>query len=147
MFGFFKKKSKELPSFVYLESYSNRNKYFLRTLRWDWINKKEIHVIDNKSPRVITMGEWPQRIFLDADGQKTVAEYVIWMANQFDNGMVPENFDKSMILTMQDLIEDGQMIELIDEKTTLAYYLEGPKSNQDSDKAYQLMMKDGYIEE
>ena len=145
MFGIFKRKPKVLPKFEYLESYLNKDKYFVRTLQWDWLNKREIHLFDNKSPRIITMGEWPQQIYLDADGKRTVSEYILWMANQFGNGKVPEDLDKSMIQTMEDLIEDGEMLKFIKEKTDLPYYLDGPKSNQDLDRAYKLMVQDGYI--
>ncbi len=68
MFGIFKKKPKELPKFDFLHSYEKKHKYFIRTLQWDWLNEEMIHLFDNKSPRVITMDEWPQQIYLDADG-------------------------------------------------------------------------------
>ncbi|WP_010518577.1 hypothetical protein [Croceivirga radicis] len=145
MFGIFKKKPKELPNFEFLKNYQDKEKYFIRTMQWDWLDDKMIHAIDNKSPRMITMGEWPQQIFLDADGQKTIEEYVIWMANQFSHGKVPENFDESMILTIEDLIADGEMLRLVNEKTKLPYYLEKPKSKQDIDKAHALMVEDGYL--
>lgn len=145
MFGLFKKKPKELPTFHFLQNYQNKKKYFIRTLQWDWLDDKMIHAYDNKSPRMITMGEWPQQIFLDADGQKTIEEYVIWMASQFSQGKVPDNFDESMILTIEDLITDGEMLRLVNEKTKLPYYLDDPKSKQDIDKAHALMVEDGYI--
>jgi len=147
MFGLFKKKPKVLPNFNYLENYSNRDKYFVRTLQWDWLNETMIHLFDNKSPRMITMDEWPQQIYLDANGQKTIAEYILWMANQFRSGQMPENLDKDMIEMIEGLIEDGEMIKLKDEKTKLPYYLDKPKSKQDIDKAYSLMIQDGYIKE
>lgn len=145
MFGIFKRKTKELPKFEYLDNHPNRDMYFIRTLQWDWLNEKMIQLIDNKSPRVITMDEWPQQIYLDADGQKTIAEYILWMANQFDRGQVPEDLDQEMIRMIEDLIKDGEMIRLEKEKTSLPYYLSKPKSEQDIDKAYELMLNDGYI--
>lgn len=145
MFGIFKKKPKELPKFDFLHSYEKKHKYFIRTLQWDWLNEEMIHLFDNKSPRVITMDEWPQQIYLDADGQKTIEEYIIWMANKYGRGQVPATLDKDMILMIEDLIEDGEMIKLTNEKTDLPYYLDSPKSKQDLDKAYELMKKDGYI--
>lgn len=147
MFGLFKRKQKELPSFQYLESYPNKDKYFVRTLQWDWLDDKMIHLFDNKAPRMITMDEWPQQIYLDADGQKTINDYVLWMANQFKRGQIPEALDKNMIGVIENLIEDGEMIQLKNEKTALPYYLDSPKSKQDVDKAYELMIRDGYIKD
>ncbi len=145
MFGIFKKKLKQLPNFEYLSNYPKKEKYFVRTLQWDWLNEKMIHLFDNKSPRVITMDEWPQQIYLDADGQKTIAEYILWMANQFGREQVPNSLDEDMIRMIEDLIEDGEMIRLEDKKSILPYYLDNPKSKQDIDKAYELMVNDGYI--
>ncbi|MEM9078711.1 MAG: hypothetical protein AAGC43_16845 [Bacteroidota bacterium] len=135
MFGIFKKRSKELPSFDFLQNYEDNDKYFVRTLQWDWLDEKNIHLLDNKSSRVITLGEWPQQIYLDANGQKTVKEYVIWMANQFEPGKVPQDLDESMILTIEDLIKEGGILKLTHQKIDLPYYLEGPKSKQDAEKA------------
>jgi hypothetical protein len=146
MFRLFKQKTKELPKFEYLESYPDKNLFFIRTMQWDWLNEKMIHLFDNKSPRVITMDEWPQQIYLDANGQKTISEYILWLANQFDQGQVPEDLDQEIILMIENLIKDGEIIKLIEEKTTLPYYLNAPKSEQDINKAYELMIKDGYIE-
>lgn len=146
MFGLFKKKAKGLPSFQYLEDYANRDKYFVRTLQWDWLNDTMIHLFDNKAPRMITMDEWPQQVYLDAVGQKNTGEYILWMANQYRRGEVPETLDKDMIELIENLVSDG-MIEWRDEKTILPYYLDGPKSEQDIDKAYELMVEDGYIKE
>ncbi len=67
------------------------------------------------------------------------------MANKYGRGQVLATLDKDMILMIEDLIEDGEMIKLTNEKTDLPYYLDSPKSKQDLDKAYELMKKDGYI--
>ena len=145
MFGFFKKKPKELPEFEHLKNYSNKDKYFIRTLQWDWLNEQMIHLFDNKGPRMITMDEWPQQIYLDADGQKTIEDYIVWMANLYGSREVPETLDVDMIRIIEDLIEDGELIKLVDNKTDLPYYLDLPKSKQDLDKAHELMVNDGYV--
>ena len=65
MFRFFKKK-KELPPFNDLSNSPLKDKYFIRTSRWDWLDDTMIHVVDNNTPRMITMDPWPQLIFLEA---------------------------------------------------------------------------------
>ncbi|NOU58510.1 hypothetical protein [Marinifilum caeruleilacunae] len=147
MFGIFKKKAKELPNFDHLKSYPNKDLYFVRTLQWDWLNEEMIHLFDNKSPRVITMDKWPQQIYLDADGQKTIKEYIIWMANQYASGQIPPTLDKEMISLIENLVADGELIKMVNEKSKLPYYLDEPKSKQNVEKAYEMMIKDEYIKE
>lgn len=55
--AFFKKKKNELPSFDYMENSFMRDKYFCRTLQWDFLNAEMIHIFDHKgsTPRMITM--------------------------------------------------------------------------------------------
>lgn len=95
---------------------------------------------------MIAMDEWPQQIYLDADGQKTIAEYVVWMAKQYGNGQIPPTLDKDMIQQMEGLVKDGELIQLKDAKTPLPYYLDRPKSEQDKNKAFKMMLKDGYLQ-
>lgn len=147
MFSFFKKKKNELPSFDYMENSFMRDKYFCRTLQWDFLNAEMIHIFDHKgsTPRMITMDPWLQQVYLDADGQKTVKEYILEMANLYAPQPIPENLDKEIIGVLEELIKDGELVKLKDAKTSLPYYLDAPKSQQDSGKAYQLMLQDGYI--
>jgi hypothetical protein len=149
MFGFFKKKKKEFPPFDYVENSSMKDKYFSRTLQWDFLNEEMIHVFDAKGPkpRMITMDPWPQTIYLDADGQKTVREYILSMADLYSPDPIPEHLDKEIIEVIEDLIKDGELVELKDTKTNLPYYLDLPISNQDKEKARQMMLEDGYIKE
>ncbi len=145
MFGIFKKKARVLPKFQYLNNYSKKDKYFIRTMQWDWLNDQMVQIFDNKSPRIITMDEWPQQIYLDASGQKTIGEYILWMANQYAPNTPLDTLDEDIIRMIENLIEDGGMIKLLDQKTSLPYYLDDPKSKQNLDKAYELMKKDGYL--
>lgn len=136
-----------MPSFDYVENSSMKDKYFCRTLQWDWLNEELIHLFDHKGtkPRVVTMDPWFQEVYLEADGQKTVKEYILWMASLYQSEPIPENLDREIIEVMEGLIKDGDLIQLQDTKMSLPYYLDAPKSKQDVDKAYQLMIQDGYI--
>ncbi len=82
MFAFFKSRKKNFPPFETLAKSQIKEKYFVRTMQWGWLNETMIHVLDhkNQSPRMITMDPWPQQVYLDADGSKTIEEYVYWMA-------------------------------------------------------------------
>ncbi|MGJ8684322.1 MAG: hypothetical protein ACSHWW_06845 [Nonlabens sp.] len=147
LFNLFKIKKKTIqnPDFEFLKNYNNKDKYFIRTMQWDWLDDKMIHVFDNKSTRLITMDEWPQHVFLKAKGQITIKEYIMEMAGLYPPGEVPPTLDKDIIATIEGLIEDGELLRLESSKMELPYYLDQPKFQQDIDKAYQMMIDDGYI--
>lgn len=62
-----------------------------------------ITVIDPHGPRMLTMDPWPQLLFLEADGQKTVAEFIDYMAGKY-SGTIPEALDKTVIEELLKLI-------------------------------------------
>lgn len=124
-----------------------KDQYFARTLQWNWLDDKMIHLFDHREGRMVTMDEWPQLVYLDADGQRTVDEYIHYMADQYESGNIPEELDKAIIDVIQSLIDDGGLVALSDQKITLKYYIDQPKSEQDIDKAYEMMIADGYLKE
>jgi hypothetical protein len=83
MFGFFKSNNKKMPEFNELNKSEIKDKYFYRIARWDWLNGDSITIWDPKNPRVITLDKWPQLVFLEADGQKTIHEFIIHIAKQY----------------------------------------------------------------
>jgi hypothetical protein len=147
MFGLFKKKQRQLPSFKEIEKSDLKDKYFIRLARWDWLDAEMIHVTDNHAPRMITMDPWPQLIYLEADGQKTVYEFVYYMASQYGkNESIPEALDSTIIQLLNNLVND-RLISLCTEKKKIPYYLELPRSKQDLKKAEKSMLEDGiYID-
>ncbi len=114
MLKFFKQKRPKFPPFDTLANSEIKDKYFVRTMEWGWLNETMIHVIDSNAPRMITMDPWPQQIYLDADGSKTIHDYVIWMAKQYPKNRIPNELDETILSTISKLIEDGGMLELKD---------------------------------
>lgn len=147
MFGLFKKKERELPPFNELKNSEIKGLYFVRLARWDWLNQDMIHVVDNNAPRMITMDPWPQLIYLEADGQKTVSEFVYDMASKYGKKQpIPEQLDSTIIQMINSLLDD-KLIELSTESRKLPYYIDLPQSKQDLNKANKLMKEDGFIKE
>ncbi|WMJ72790.1 hypothetical protein RCC89_06385 [Cytophagaceae bacterium ABcell3] len=145
MFGLFKKKKKELPPFETLKNSDTKDKYFIRLARWDWLDQNMIHVVDNHAPRMITMDPWPQLVFLEANGQRTIHEFVYEMASQYSaKETVPEELDKTILEIIQSLVDD-KLIALTNKKQSLAYYLDQPTSQQNKEKAEKAMLEDGFI--
>lgn len=54
-------------------------------------------VLDPHQPRMLTMDPWPQIVFLAADGQKTIAEFIDHLARQYA-GTIPETLDSTVVL-------------------------------------------------
>lgn len=113
MFGFFNKKKQYRP-FPRLQSYHGKSMYFIRIARWGWLNKKEIFAHDPNGPRIFTFDPWPQKLFCEAFGKWTVAEYVERVANEYKDE-VPELLDDTIINELNSLLELG-VIKLTEKK-------------------------------
>lgn len=57
--------------------------YFSRCTTWHWVDEK-ILVIDPNAPRVITMEPWAEIVFVAAQGETTVGNFVSNLENQFE---------------------------------------------------------------
>ena len=78
------------------------------------LDKTRITVIDPHQPRMLTMDPWPQIIFLEADGQKTVAEFIAYIAGNY-SGEIPEELDKTIIEELLKLV-DYKIVQLSEKK-------------------------------
>ena len=115
MFNFLKKK-KDLPEFDFIKTYPEKEKYFVRVKKWNWLNSEQISLLEKDSDgkiKISTMDYWPQEMFLDADGQKTISEYLNVLIKQFrDSKMeIPSDLDKFMVETLLSLKMDLNAIE------------------------------------
>lgn len=128
MLGIFKRKKRQMPPFNDLNNSPLTAKYFIRLAPWDWLNQEMIHVFDLNSPRVITLDPWVQLVYLEADGQKTVHEFVYQIASGYGrNELIPHELDKQVIYVIESLL-DEKLIELADSKKELPEYLKKPRS-------------------
>ena len=126
MFDFFRKKKRELPPFNDLQVSPLKDKYFARTCPWDWLTPDMIHVYDMHAPRIITMDPWPQTIYLSADGEQTVSDFVYYIASQYGKReVVPDALDKSILESLQGLLDD-KLIELSNDEIILPERLAVP---------------------
>ena len=114
MFNLFKR-TKKYPPFETLGSFSKKDLYFVRTAQWMRLDNEMITVFDPHGPRMITMDPWPQTVFLHSDGQKTVAEFIHFVADKY-TGTIPENLDKTIIGELLKLIDDYKIIQFSEQK-------------------------------
>lgn len=116
MFRFLKSTKKEYPEFKKLNESEIKDKFFQRIAKWYWLNKELIVVMDPKSQRLITMDPWPQLVFLDADGQKTIKDFILITAKKYKK--IPDELDEVILFQINQLIKEG-IIELSDTKIQL----------------------------
>lgn len=128
MFNFFRKKSKSaVYSLDALASYANKDKYFVRVARFMELdaNQCTITVIDPYAPRMITMDSWPETIFLNATGQRTVKQFIEDTAERY-NGHIPSKLDSFIISELEKLVFEYRIIELTDFPNALQAQFEKP---------------------
>lgn len=88
------------------------------------------------------MDEWPQLVFVSADGEHTVGEFVSALGKQYAGG-APAGLANQTKQIVADLSARGYII-VLDAKRRLPYYLSIPVEQQDRDKAKALMEADGF---
>lgn len=101
-----------------LESYEFKDKFFYRTCKWDWLTQDMIHVYDNNTPRYVTMDYWPQKIYLEANGQITVSKFIHSTASKYPGTQIPRNLDTALIEELDSLIKE-KLIKLSDSPVEL----------------------------
>jgi len=125
---------------VQIDKYQDR--YFSRCLTYDLTNGQPV-VIDNKSPRIITLDPSLVLIFGAADGQRTARQFVAELEACFP-GRPPASIAPETYALMAKMEAQG-LIRFTDRPAQLAYYLSMPKSHQDKERALAEMKADGFI--
>lgn len=128
MLNFFKRKPKKIPNQVLLDQYAKKDHYFYRHMSWGWLNQEQIFLIDPNNPRIITMDPWPQIIFLNADGSKTIKEFIEWLAGEY-RGKVPDTLVGDILDLMENLSTEDKTIELAPIKKQLPDDLLNPSES------------------
>jgi hypothetical protein len=118
------------------------SKYFIRNTRY-MMMKERLMLKERSRAGLVTMDEWYEVVFLGADGEHTVAEFIKALGNDYPDG-VPEGLADQTRQIIGELEARGY-IALSDEKKTLPYYLAIPIEQQDRERAKLLMEADGFI--
>jgi hypothetical protein len=114
------------PEFNTLESYEHKDQYFFRVARWHWLDEHRIVIADPHAPRMITCDDWPQVIFLAANGTLTVAAYVAYVASKY-SGEAPKRLAETVIHNLNQLKELA-LIDFAPHPTELDAAHVGPES-------------------
>ncbi|MEM5565931.1 hypothetical protein WNY78_12490 [Psychroserpens sp. AS72] len=140
--------------FKTLKSSEYKNLYFHRTEAWDWMSSEMIRVADSKSPRVITMDPWPQKIYLEALGQLTVEDYIHTVAKAYPKGNVPKDLDEIILDMLEDLAYGEKIISFSDVPVTLDTALLKPMTEEGEinikgnwNGSYQYAIPDEFIDD
>lgn len=83
---------------------------------------------ENGKIKMTTMEYWFQEMFLDADGQKTIAEYLNVLIKQFQKSKmdIPTDLDVFMIETLWSLKTDLNAIDFTDIQVELEPEFKNP---------------------
>ena len=114
MFNF--KKSK-YPNFRILKNFHKRNFYFLRNAEWSWVDQENILVTNPGTLDIVTLTGWPQLIFTSATGEKTIEEFVHFIAGKYADN-IPDTLDQVIIFQLLEL-ESKKLLVLTNKKQML----------------------------
>ncbi len=105
MFNFFKK-TKTAPRFILTKNFHRRDYYFTRNAEWGWLDQENVFVKDTRKSRVIPLDSWGLNIFVSANGDKTVEEFVYHVAALYED-VVPEDLEQTIIFELARLAESN----------------------------------------
>lgn len=120
--------------------------YFSRAACWSRLDDHLV-VHDSASPcapRMITMEPWHEAVFMAADGQNTVAQFVINMASQYEDGQ-PANLREQVHEILSTLL-DERILRLHDHPEPLPPYFAEAFYEKDPETRKQQMQADGLID-
>lgn len=82
--------------------------YFSRSVAWHIIDEQVIaHDSSSpKAPRLITMEPWHEIVFMGADGEHTVGQFIAHLATQYDGG-APVDLREQVHEIIALLVEEG----------------------------------------
>lgn len=106
-----------------------KNKFFYRTEEWSWLTKEQIQVYDSRNPRIITMDPWPQKIYLEALGTKTVGDYIKSVERQYPRKRVPNDLEDIILKVLHTLIYSEKIISLSTEPVTVDVKILKPRKD------------------
>ena len=120
-----------------------KDRYFVRCLRYD-MTDGHVLVVDNRSPRIVTLDPSLELIFGAANGQRTAQQFIHELEATFPASGAPPSIATQTYQLMAKMEAEG-LIRFTDRQTQLPYYLSMPSSQQDSKRALEEMKKDGFI--
>lgn len=122
------------------------DKYFSRRGCWHTLEGQLVvhDTFSEQAPRMITMEPWYGVVFMSADGEHTVDEFVSNMAGQYEGG-APAGLREQIHEIIGTLIEEG-ILRLHEEREPLPAYFAEEYFEQDAEIRKQQMQADGLID-
>jgi len=98
------------------------HRYFSRAATWQHLDGRLlIHdSFSPKAPRMVTMEPWHEVVFMRADGEHTIAEFVAHMGSQYESG-TPAGLEAQIHGIINELVNEG-LLRLHDERKALPPY-------------------------
>jgi hypothetical protein len=98
--------------------------YFLRNSRFIRVQGRVV-LVDGRGPRMRALEEWPQFVFMSADGSLTIGEFITAL-----NGMHPQGMPGKTRRIIQDLVKRG-CVTLHPTRRTLPHGMSAPVAEQE----------------
>ena len=110
-------------------------KYFARRAAWRFHDASTIDILDGDGKVVRTLDGWQTLVFHEADGSKTVTEFIAWLKEkpEVDEAGRPVDPTQSATQALTALTDDLSIVELTDAPTQLLFEHEYPASDPDAD--------------
>lgn len=121
------------------------DQYFSRAATWSRV-KDRLLVHDSfspKAPRMVTMEPWHEVVFMAADGQHTVDEFVRHMGSEYEGGM-PPGLREQIHGIINELAGEG-IVRIHDQPKPLPPYFAEEYFQQPPDVRKAQMEADGLI--
>lgn len=121
------------------------SQFFSRSATWQFMQDRLV-VIDSfssKAPRMITMEEWHETVFLAADGRHTVRELIEQIGKHFPDGP-PDGLGDHILSVIEALIAE-EILRLHDAPEDLPPYFEEEFSTQSPEIRKAQMEADGLL--
>ena len=120
--------------------------YFSRTTPWSRLGDQIVahDSITPQAPRMVTMEPWHQQVFLAADGEHTIGEFVDHMSKLYEGGAPPGL--REQIHEIVGVLVDEGILRVHKEPETLPPYIAEEHFEQPPETRKKQMEEDGFFE-
>lgn len=86
-----------------------RSHYFARNAAFRIGTDQRLLVHDLARPRVITMDDWPELVFMAADGSRTISQYLDELREMYE-GAPPAELEACVMYQLDSLLNEGLIV-------------------------------------
>ncbi len=119
-------------------------KFLARKALWNWADDETIDILNINNEVISHLNKWQSFVFYEADGRTTPTIIIENYVDKFKE-MDEQKFGIQILSSLTELIFDYHVLEIWNNENQLPYYIQFPRSEQDQEKALELMKSDRFI--